>query len=242
MFEGDGRLTACRELAVRRSRTWSAASTTRSTQPRRFVPGETPIPVSGRVYDAEEMVSLVESALDFWLTSGRFARELEKGLARFVGLRHAILCNSGSSANLLALSRADIAQAGRSARSSPATRSSRLRRDSRRQSTRSSRTGSCRCSSTSIRRPATLRRRRRLREAVGPQDARGHDGPHARQPVRPRRGHADLLVDTTSGWSRTAATRSGRHTTASASARSATSRRCRSTPPTTSPRARAAAS
>src|SRR5689334_3708451 len=71
---------------------------------RRFIPGETPVPVSGRVFDAEEMVSLVESALDFWLTSGRFARELEKGLARFVGLRHAILCNSGSSANLLALS------------------------------------------------------------------------------------------------------------------------------------------
>src|SRR5689334_15691342 len=71
---------------------------------RRFIPGETPVPVSGRVFDAEEMVSLVESALDFWLTSGRFARELEKGLARFVGLRHAILCNSGSSANLLAMS------------------------------------------------------------------------------------------------------------------------------------------
>src|SRR3954471_15110013 len=71
---------------------------------RRFVPGETPVPVSGRVFDAEEMVSLVESALDFWLTAGRYARELEKGLASFVGLRHALLCNSGSSANLLALS------------------------------------------------------------------------------------------------------------------------------------------
>jgi CDP-6-deoxy-D-xylo-4-hexulose-3-dehydrase len=71
---------------------------------RRFVPGETPIPVSGRVFDAEEVVTLVDSALDFWLTSGRYARQLEKGLSRFVGLRHAILCNSGSSANLLALS------------------------------------------------------------------------------------------------------------------------------------------
>jgi CDP-6-deoxy-D-xylo-4-hexulose-3-dehydrase len=56
------------------------------------------------VFDAEEVVTLVDSALDFWLTSGRYARELEKGLSRFVGLRHAMLCNSGSSANLLALS------------------------------------------------------------------------------------------------------------------------------------------
>jgi len=71
---------------------------------RPFVPGETPIPVSGRVFDAEEVVTLVDSALDFWLTAGRFAASLERGLARFVGLRHAVLCNSGSSANLLALS------------------------------------------------------------------------------------------------------------------------------------------
>jgi CDP-6-deoxy-D-xylo-4-hexulose-3-dehydrase len=71
---------------------------------RPFIPGETPVPVSGRVFDAEEVVTLVDSALDFWLTSGRFATQLERGLSRFVGLRHAILCNSGSSANLLALS------------------------------------------------------------------------------------------------------------------------------------------
>ena len=69
-----------------------------------FVPGESPVPVSGRVYDEEEMVHLVDSSLDFWLTTGRFAKRLERGLARFVGTRHALLCNSGSSANLLALS------------------------------------------------------------------------------------------------------------------------------------------
>ena len=69
-----------------------------------FVPGESPVPVSGRVYDEDEMVHLVDSSLDFWLTTGRFARRLERGLARFVGTRHALLCNSGSSANLLALS------------------------------------------------------------------------------------------------------------------------------------------
>jgi CDP-6-deoxy-D-xylo-4-hexulose-3-dehydrase len=71
---------------------------------RSFEPGVTPIPVSGRVFDAEEVVTLVDSALDFWLTAGRFAQQLERGLARYLGIRHAILCNSGSSANLLALS------------------------------------------------------------------------------------------------------------------------------------------
>jgi CDP-6-deoxy-D-xylo-4-hexulose-3-dehydrase len=60
--------------------------------------------VSGRVFDAEEVVTLVDSALDFWLTAGRYAQQLERGLARYLGIRHAILCNSGSSANLLALS------------------------------------------------------------------------------------------------------------------------------------------
>jgi len=68
-----------------------------------FVPGETPIPVSGKVFDAQELQSLVESALDFWLTTGRFASQFEREFARFLGVRHAIVVNSGSSANLLAL-------------------------------------------------------------------------------------------------------------------------------------------
>jgi CDP-6-deoxy-D-xylo-4-hexulose-3-dehydrase len=78
-----------------------------------FVPGETGVPVSGRVYDSEEMVHLVDSALDFWLTTGRYAKQLERGLARFVGTRHALLCNSGSSANLLALSALTSPRLGR---------------------------------------------------------------------------------------------------------------------------------
>ncbi|MFB3813487.1 MAG: lipopolysaccharide biosynthesis protein RfbH [Terriglobales bacterium] len=68
-----------------------------------FVPGETPVPVSGKVFDAEDLQSLVDSALDFWLTTGRFAAEFEREFARFIGVRSAILVNSGSSANLLAL-------------------------------------------------------------------------------------------------------------------------------------------
>ena len=68
-----------------------------------FVPGETYVPVSGRVFDAADVQSLIDSGLDFWLTEGRFAKQFEKEFARFFKMRHAILVNSGSSANLLAL-------------------------------------------------------------------------------------------------------------------------------------------
>lgn len=71
---------------------------------RSFTPGTDPVPVSGRVFDADELLSLVDSALEFWVTAGRYAQQFERGLARFLGVRHAILTNSGSSANLLALS------------------------------------------------------------------------------------------------------------------------------------------
>jgi CDP-6-deoxy-D-xylo-4-hexulose-3-dehydrase len=69
-----------------------------------FVPGETPVPVSGRVFDEEEIQLLVDSSLDFWLTTGRFADQFEREFAKFIGIREAILVNSGSSANLLAIS------------------------------------------------------------------------------------------------------------------------------------------
>jgi len=72
--------------------------------PAAFEPGTTPIPVSGKVFDDADMVSLTEAALDFWLTTGRFAEAFETRFADWLGLRHAMLCNSGSSANLLALS------------------------------------------------------------------------------------------------------------------------------------------
>ena len=69
-----------------------------------FVPGESPVRYAGRVFDEDELVHLVEAALDFWLTTGRFADRFEREFARFFGLQNAILVNSGSSANLLALS------------------------------------------------------------------------------------------------------------------------------------------
>lgn len=68
-----------------------------------FVPGESPVPVSGRVFDASDLQSLVDSSLDFWLTTGRFAAQFEKAFARYFGIRGATLVNSGSSANLLAI-------------------------------------------------------------------------------------------------------------------------------------------
>ena len=58
----------------------------------------------GRIYDANEMIALVDSSLDFWLTSGRYAERFEKGFADFHGLKYCLLTNSGSSANLLAVS------------------------------------------------------------------------------------------------------------------------------------------
>lgn len=69
-----------------------------------FIPGVTPIPVSGKVIDGADVSAVVDSALDAWFTTGRFAEEFERNLARFVGVRCASLVNSGSSANLVALS------------------------------------------------------------------------------------------------------------------------------------------
>ena len=69
-----------------------------------FVPGSSFIPVSGKVFDASDVQSLVDSGLDFWLTTGRFAREFERSFARVFGTRSATLVNSGSSANLVAVS------------------------------------------------------------------------------------------------------------------------------------------
>jgi len=68
-----------------------------------FVPGETPVPVSGKVFDADDLRSLVDASLDFWLTTGRFAEQFEREFAAVMGTRFCSLVNSGSSANLLAL-------------------------------------------------------------------------------------------------------------------------------------------
>ncbi len=69
-----------------------------------FIAGESSVPVAGRVFDSTELELLVDASLDFWLTTGRYAAEFERGLAKFLDVRDVILCNSGSSANLLAVS------------------------------------------------------------------------------------------------------------------------------------------
>ena len=74
------------------------------SEPRPFVPGESNVPVSGKVIDANDLSSVVDASLDGWFTTGRWAKEFERKLARFVGVRSASFVNSGSSANLVALS------------------------------------------------------------------------------------------------------------------------------------------
>ena len=69
-----------------------------------FNPGKTYINYAGRVYDEKEILSLVDASLDFWLTAGRFAKQFEEDFAKFLGIKYCMLVNSGSSANLLALS------------------------------------------------------------------------------------------------------------------------------------------
>ncbi len=66
-----------------------------------YVPGQR-IPYASRVYDEKEMCNLVDSALEFWLTSGRYTEEFESKFAEYLGIKHCSLVNSGSSANLLA--------------------------------------------------------------------------------------------------------------------------------------------
>jgi CDP-6-deoxy-D-xylo-4-hexulose-3-dehydrase len=72
--------------------------------PQEFKPGVSPVPVSGKMVDADDLGSVIDSVLDAWFTTGRFAEEFERKLAKFVGVRCASLVNSGSSANLLAVS------------------------------------------------------------------------------------------------------------------------------------------
>lgn len=80
-----------------------------------FRPGLDPIPVSGKVLSPEDYVALVESSLDGWLTAGRFTEEFERALSNYVGARSALFVNSGSSANLLALSALTSSKLGKEA-------------------------------------------------------------------------------------------------------------------------------
>jgi CDP-6-deoxy-D-xylo-4-hexulose-3-dehydrase len=72
--------------------------------PQPFLPGQTVVPPSGKVIGAQELKNMIEASLDGWLTTGRFNAEFEKKLASFIGIKHLITVNSGSSANLVAFS------------------------------------------------------------------------------------------------------------------------------------------
>lgn len=74
----------------------------KSQQSNAFIEGESRVNYAGRVFDEKEMVNLVDSSLDFWLTFGKYSKQFEKKLAEYLGVRWAFLVNSGSSANLLA--------------------------------------------------------------------------------------------------------------------------------------------
>jgi CDP-6-deoxy-D-xylo-4-hexulose-3-dehydrase len=70
---------------------------------RPFIPGETRVGYAGRVWDEREMINMVDAILEFWLTAGRYAQEFERRLGAFLGVREVIPVNSGSSANLVAI-------------------------------------------------------------------------------------------------------------------------------------------
>lgn len=72
--------------------------------PKPFIPGESPIPASGKVIGDFELKNMVEASLDGWLTAGRFNKEFESRLANYLGVKFLITVNSGSSANLVAFS------------------------------------------------------------------------------------------------------------------------------------------
>lgn len=96
-----GDADALRAEILRLTREYAAAAFPQ----RPFAPGQDDVAVSGKVFDADEIEALVDSSLDFWLTTGRYAHEFERRFGREVfGRRHCVLVNSGSSANLVAFS------------------------------------------------------------------------------------------------------------------------------------------
>jgi CDP-6-deoxy-D-xylo-4-hexulose-3-dehydrase len=93
-------LESLRKAALEATKAYADSYLTRPE----FQAGETPVPVSGKVLDSSDFVSLVDSSLDGWLTAGRFTEDFQRKLGKFVGARKTLFVNSGSSANLVALS------------------------------------------------------------------------------------------------------------------------------------------
>ena len=93
------------KLKICASRSWRRLLNTTKLvhQEQPFEPGKTPIRYAGRVFDAREMENMVSAVLDFWLTAGPYAQQFENKLGKFLGVREVLLTNSGSSANLVAV-------------------------------------------------------------------------------------------------------------------------------------------
>ena len=82
----------------------SAREYYQSLPPKKIIPGSDYIPVAGKVLEEDDLIALIESSLDMWLTTGRFAKEFERKFAEFMEQKFCLLVNSGSSANLVAFS------------------------------------------------------------------------------------------------------------------------------------------
>lgn len=79
----------------------------------KFIPGKSQINYAGRIFDEKEMINLIDASLDFWLTAGRYAKRFEEEFAKFLGVKYCLLTNSGSSANLLAVSALTSSELGK---------------------------------------------------------------------------------------------------------------------------------
>ena len=97
----DENLKQLRNQILELSKEYFQAKTVQDTS---FVPYISKIPVTGRVLDKNDISNLIDSSLDSWLTAGRFHDMFEKSIREYLGVRHCLFVNSGSSANLLAIS------------------------------------------------------------------------------------------------------------------------------------------
>lgn len=75
-----------------------------ASEKEKFIPGKTYIGYAGRIYNQKELINLIDASLDFWLTAGKYAKRFEEKLRKFLEMKYCLLTNSGSSANLLAIS------------------------------------------------------------------------------------------------------------------------------------------
>ena len=167
-----------------RSWSWFANIIRWLFRPSRSTPASTADPCRAAAFSTPTTsVHLVDSSLDFWLTTGRFAAEFERAFAHFWGLRHAVAGQLRLLRQFAGSDLPDLAQAGRTPACGPAMKSSPWPPAFPRPSTRSFKTGWCRCSST-CKMPTYNIDVDQLEAALSPKHPGDHDRAHARQSVR----------------------------------------------------------